>query len=152
MQGLSPGVNSNIGKYTEFYLRAGFMSVGTYQTVNIRKHPPVTWQGGMYADNDTVQVMLNHFPYRQGDPPTDYVDKYWDKRPVYNPDVFLIHGHQHNKTPFQHGNQFNVSVEVTNYQPVSEYDISKAIELYGIQDVNINNLYGIRDVKSPGSL
>jgi len=86
------------GKYVDFYLRAGFSAVLTHTMLTIANH----------------QVMLSHFPYK-GDPQERYHDKRLEDRGHY-----LIRGHQHNKAPFYNGaRQFNVSVEVTNYKPVS---------------------------------
>lgn len=94
---------STYRKYTDFYLQSGFYSVSAHDHMTIANQ----------------LVAINHFPYRVDNPEPEYDDRYRDMRLVDN-GKFLIHGHQHDKAPFYNGNrQFNVSVEVTNYQPVS---------------------------------
>ena len=103
----------NTNKYRDYYLRAGFESVNTTgSAILIGKH----------------HVLLNHFPYRIEPKPTDYDDRYWDKRLPFS-DAWLIHGHIHNKG-FMKARQVNISVEMWDYKPVSEYDISRLIEQY----------------------
>jgi calcineurin-like phosphoesterase family protein len=98
-------------KYIDFYLNAGF------ETVLANKEIDISGQS----------VWLSHFPYKSPQKPTDYIDRYWDMR-LEDHGNWLIHGHRHDKAPFFDGkHSFNVSVEVTNYKPVSEYEIAKVI-------------------------
>ena len=96
-------LSNTVDKYYKFYLDAGFEQIDTTGSIMI----------------GTIPVLLSHFPYRVDNPEPTYDDRYRAMR-LIDSGLFLIHGHRHDKAPFYNGaRQFNVSVEVTNYTPVS---------------------------------
>lgn len=113
-------LNTDPKDYYKFYLDAGFESLDTRLDITIANQ----------------LVHLSHFPYRVDNPEPEYDDRYRAMRPV-DDRRFLIHGHQHNKAPFYNGKrQFNVSVEVCNYQPVPISTIANVISNFNTTTIH----------------
>ena len=102
------GISSGT-KYTDFYKHAGFSEI--YRSLVI--------------DIAGQLVNLSHFPYRNDDPEPTYDDRYRAMRLV-NDGRWLIHGHIHQRRMLQ-DRMINVSVEVTDYKPVSLETIARII-------------------------
>ena len=98
------------GKYTEFYLRAGFSEIYTNTVIDIAGQ----------------LVNLSHFPYRNDNPEPEYDDRYRDMRPVDDGN-WLIHRHIHSKGLYNH-KMINVSVEMHNYTPIHIDQIAQHIK------------------------
>lgn len=71
---------------------------------------------------------INHFPYINAEPEECRTnDRFVDKRPVYNKNEILIHGHTHSKTRVLE-NMIHVGVDAWPYRPVLLDEIEKIIE------------------------
>jgi calcineurin-like phosphoesterase family protein len=99
--------------WTARYLDAGFNSVthGTIEFTLAGKH----------------RVLLGHFPYA-GDSHGE--DRYADQRPV-DTGLPIVHGHVHTSWRLN-GRQFNAGVDVNDYTPISEDDVTAELVAAGV--------------------